>query len=232
MITSWLHLDERGSDPWILPIYGSLNKKGLLEGFSDESKELGLALTIKLNTLPRVVSRVNNDIQALFVKCEGHEDKHVFTKGNDGFAFSVDNDLKYQIIADIELLLFEIKSSSELMTNFMLEIYKTVGKEMDAMEMGKIIKKIVDDSGLDSMWFVSLAGHRNFFIHEGAPYLAIDTSNGKGNYDLVVMRENIVDLTSNDNWFSLSTLNEIVSGFLESSQALQQNMVVTIDAVS
>lgn len=232
MIESWLHLDERGSDPWILPIYGSLNNKGLLENFSDENKELGLAVTIKLNTLPRVVRRVNSDIQALFAKCEGHKDEHVFRKTKEGFAYSVDNDLKYQIIADIELLLFEIKSSSELMTNFMLEIYKAVGIKKDADDMGKIIKKIIDDSGLDSMWFVSLAGNRNFFIHEGAPYLAVDTSNGKGNYDLVVMKENIVDLTSNDNWFSLSTLNKIVNGFIKSNQVLQQHMVAIIDAKS
>ncbi len=64
MITSWLHLDERKSDPWILPIYGSLNKKGLLEGFGDKNRELGLALTTKLNTLPRVLSVAQQGVSA------------------------------------------------------------------------------------------------------------------------------------------------------------------------
>lgn len=232
MITSWLHLDERKSDSWILPIYGSLNKKGLLEGFGDKNKELGLALTIKLSTLPRVVSRVNDDIRAMFEQCENHEEKNIFSQDKHGVAFSVNDDLKYQIIADIELLLFEIKSSSELMTNFMMEIYKAVGIEIKDNDVGKVIKNIIEESGLDPMWFVSLSDHRNFFIHEGAPYLAIDVSNGKGNYDLIIMRENIVDLTSNDDWFSLSTINKIVSGFLDSSQALQKDMVATIEAKS
>jgi len=105
MIENWLHLDERGSDPWILPIYGSLNNKGLLEDFSDDNKKLGLAVTIKLNTLPRVVSRVNSDIQTLFAKCEDHKDEHVSRKAKEGLVYSVDDDLKYPIIADIELLL-------------------------------------------------------------------------------------------------------------------------------
>ena len=61
MITKWLHLNEMGGDPWVLPIWGAVNeaiKAKKVPTISKDLSELGLHVSIRLNVLPRVVRRL------------------------------------------------------------------------------------------------------------------------------------------------------------------------------
>ena len=232
MPTHWLHLEEMFSDPWILPIYAALNKKGLLANFGDQNKELGASLTMNLNILPVLVNRTNQDIAILLNSCEDHSTEHIFTPGHEGYALPIDRNIKYSVLSDINSLLFEIKSCSELVTSFFVKVYGAIGKNIGMDDAGPIIRNIIVESKQDPSWFITLCNHRNFFIHEGSPYLAIDISKGKGKYEVIVLRKNIIDLSANEDWFPLSVINKITDGFCSSNPLIQRHLIKEINSAS
>jgi hypothetical protein len=117
------------------------------------------------------------------------------------------------------------------MTTFFEIIYKHVGYKLNKKEAGLRIKKIIESKGLDTKWFQDLDDQRNFFIHEGAPYFAIDVSKGPKKYDLLIMKENLKSFNDNSKFVRLSKLNEIVQGFLSARLTLQQHLIELIQKV-
>lgn len=188
MIDKWLHIEELSGDPWVLPIWTSVNnalQKGKTTQLPSDVYELGVYISTRLNILPRIVNRINAEVIELFKLAERHEESHVFTKMTEGYALRIDNDLKYRILCDIDSLLFEINSVCELMSKLFESLYSHAGKTLEKKKVGLKIKSIIENAKQNPSWFVNLTEHRNFFIHEAAPYIAIDISNGSGNYELL-----------------------------------------------
>jgi len=106
-----LHLEERGGDQWVLPVWAAVHRSiaaGRTRAITPELSELGVHISARLNVLPRIVDRINSEVPALFEAVKHHGPEHVYTDTAEGRAFPVDNNLKYQLIADIDSLLFEI----------------------------------------------------------------------------------------------------------------------------
>jgi hypothetical protein len=186
---------------------------------------------LRLNILPRIVTRINADVKELYSVTEKHEKRHVFTKDKDGYSLRIDNDLKYNVISDVDSLLFEIHSVCELMTTLFQSLYSHAGKVLDEDKVGLKIKSIIENAGQDASWFSDLASHRNFFIHEGAPYIAIDISRGFGNYELLIMKENIKTFENKDKFITISELNDIVQGFIDSKPVIQNDLIDLFKAI-
>lgn len=228
MVSKWLHLDERLGDPWILPIYAALNEaiqQGKLGDLSGDMKELGLALSIRLNILPCVVDRINQEVSMLYQECKKHGPEHVFDSKTHGYAFPVNNELKYQLLTDIDSLLFELNSCCDLLNRFFQALYRHAGQVLDDKHVGPRLRRIIMDAGHDPSWFVKLDSHRNFLIHNAAPYLAVNLTNEPHSYDILVMRGNIIDFADQSRFFSLSELNNIVQGFQASKPVVQADLV-------
>lgn len=227
MINKWLHIEELAGDQWILPIWTAVNKaieKGTITKLPSEVYMAGEHISIRLNILPRVVKRINSEVQDLFKLAESHEQSHIFTKQTEGYVLHIDNDLKYRLLSDLDSLLFEINSVCELMSRLFDDLYSHVGKPLKKKMVGLKIKSLIENANQDPRWFSNLAKHRNFFIHEAAPYIAIDISGGKGNYELLIMKENMKTFENKDTYISLSELNEIVQGFIKAKPVIQNDL--------
>lgn len=234
MIDKWLHIEELSGDPWVLPILTSVNnalRKGRITQLPSDVYELGVYISIRLNILPRIVQRINDEVIELFKLAESHEESHVFTKTTKGYALRIDNDLKYRIICDIDSLLFEINSVCELMTKLFESLYSHAGKPLEKKKVGLNIKSIIENAKQNPSWFVNLTEHRNFFIHEGAPYIAIDISNGSGNYELLIMKENLKSFENKATFITLSELNEIVQGFIDVKPVIQDDLISLFNGI-
>lgn len=66
---------------------------------------------------------------------------------------------------------------------------------------------------------------RNFFIHEAAPYIAIDISGGSNKYELQIMKENLKIFENKEKFITLSELIEIVQGFIKAKPFIQDDLV-------
>jgi hypothetical protein len=228
MITKWLHISELGGDPWVLPIWTAVNKgvkAGRIQTPESNVYRLGLHISTRLNILPRVVQRFNSSVALLYENIKDHDPKYISTEAKQGYAYPLDNDLKYSLLADIDALLFELNSVCELMTRLFDMLRAHVGQPIPSGQVGKAISDVLSQGSKNANWFVSLDKHRNFFMHEGAPYIAVDLSNDPAKLDVLIMKENIRTFTDSDTFVVLSEINFIIQGFIAAKKQLQNYLV-------
>lgn len=233
MIRKWLHINEMGGDSWVLPIWSAIHqatKEGRMNALQ-EMGELTLHVSTKLNMLPSIIARINKGCQSLYQLIEKHEPDHECSKERDGYAFNIPDDLKYRLLIDIDSLFFELNSTCELMSSVLICIYKHTGKSINKKTAGSEIKNLIASTGSDPKWFSDLDSHRNFFMHEGAPYIAVDLTNSPNHADLIIMKENLKIFDDSKKYILLSELNEIVSGFSEGRQILQEHIIRYLNSV-
>jgi hypothetical protein len=224
MIEKWIHLNELAGDPWVLPIWTSVHdaiRKGKVKEIPAYLSEQGVYISARLNFLPRIVSRINVEVVALIEAVKTHKPEHVFSKTHEGVAFTVDDDLKYRLLIDIDSLLFELNSLCELMGQFFEQLHILAGTSMPKKNFGLSINAVLDNAKQDSSWFVSLDNHRNFFLHNGAPYVAVDISRSLQDTDVLIMKENIKSFDDESKFLRLSDINKIVQGFSGSKPVIQ-----------
>ncbi|MBK8015495.1 MAG: hypothetical protein IPK20_01525 [Betaproteobacteria bacterium] len=227
MVTKWLHLSELGGDPWVLPIWTAVNKAveaKKVQALSKDQRELGVHVSARLNILPRIASRINTEAKVLCDIAKTHKPEHVFTATTHGAALHVDDDLKYQLIADINAFLVEVNSCAELMSKFLQLLYAQAGIPIPDNKLTDMLRQILSKSNVSGDWFTILDRNRNFVTHNGTPYIAIDVSNQE-TWDLLIMKENLVKFDDTKKFFTLSELGAVAEGFSNARVALQKHLI-------
>jgi hypothetical protein len=229
MPQKWIHINYEGGDFWILPIWVAVNhaeSSGKASPISKEVKsQLGLSISTRLDMLPRIVNRINSEVYQVFEAMKTHKKEHIFTEQREGYVFDIEENLKFNLLIDIDSLLFELNSLCELMSSLFFELYTHTGKNIKKEEVGLQIKKVIEAAGKSSKWFKDLDSHRNFFIHEAAPYIAVDISGGPDKYDLLIMKENIKFFNDHSKFIKLSEINSIYEGFLIAKPIIQKHLI-------
>jgi len=229
MITRWIHLEELGGDPWILPIYAAVNSavaQGRHQRLPSTTYSLGLHVATRLNLLPHVVARLNESCLSVYEKIKAHDEGHVFSAGKNGYAFRLDPTTKYLLIADVNSFLFEVNACAELITEFGQALYGHVGRPSDKESILKDIKVTYKHAGLSPRWFALLDANRNFIAHNGTPYIAVDISS-PDSPTLLVMKDNVVTFDNPDTFISIADLQMISTGFTQTN-ALLQNLLIDL----
>lgn len=226
-ITSWLHLNENVGDQWVLPILAAANEAveaKKVDPVDRGTLAIGLHISTKLNILPRVINRINQETVALYEAAKQHEPGHVFTKGKEGYGLPVDDELKYNLIADIEAFLFEADATWGLMKRFVRCVYFIAGHKINDDEVREVINKVHAREGLDCGWISLLDRDRNFVAHDGAGYLAIDISDND-HWELLVMKDNVVEFDKPKKFFTLSDMMTVNCGFLTAKRLIQIDLI-------
>lgn len=226
-ITRWLHLNENVGDQWVLPILAAANAAAEAKKVDPVDKgtlAVGLHISTKLNILPRVIDRINQETVALFGAVKHHGPEHIFTKGNKGYAFPVNDNLKYDLIADIEAFLFEADATWGLIKRFVRHVHFVAGHKISDDGVRDVINKAHAREGLDCGWVSLLDRDRNFVAHDGAGYLAIDISDND-HWELLVMKDNVVEFDKPKKFFTLSDLTTVNLGFLMAKRVIQSDLI-------
>jgi len=224
MVERWVHLTELGGDPWILPVWSAMNQAvqaGRVAPLERDLIEVGMHISIRLNFLPRIVRRVNAAVQNLYGEVSERNPEHEFARNTEGIALDVDDDLKYELLVDLDSLLFEFNSVCELTNTLFERLHDHIGRPMPRRNAGLSMRSILEANGEDTSWFVVLDTNRNFFMHEGAPYVAVDISNAPQDYDLLIMKENLKVFDDTRKFVKLSEIKQMVQGFRRSRPILQ-----------
>ena len=229
MPKKWIHIDYGLGDPWIGLIWSAVNnaeRNGKIFPISKEIKsQLGLSISTRLDMLPRIIYRINVEVDQVYKALKSHQKEHVYTPNTEGSVFKIEENLKFNLLIDIDSLLFELNSICELMRDLFSTLYKSVDESITKKEAGLKIKKVIEDSGNSTAWFVELDDHRNFFMHNAAPYFAVDISEGSGKYDLLIMKENITSFNDHEKFFALSEIDKIVAGFSIAKPIIQKHLI-------
>lgn len=227
MIKKWIHIECTFINNWVLPIHNEINEAFQLQKIEAPSEvfyEIAMSISIRIDMIIRLIKRMTDHIQQLYDIVVIHTDEHVQTMDHDAYALNVKEDLKLDLLIDIDAFLFEINSCCELLSRYIIELYKTKGQSLDHNQAGKLQARIIKNAGIDASWFKELDMGRNFFIHNGAPYIAIDVTK-KPSYNLLIMKENLRSFEDPSRYLTLTTLVNIREGFLKSLPELRKYLI-------
>lgn len=227
-VTKWLHVNYEVGDPWVLPIWTARNRAaevGRVGPLPSELGQLGLHVSTRLSMIQFLIQRISARSPRLVELISKRDPHHEFTAAYNAYVFDLPADFLCELLIDLDALLFEVNSCCELMSLLFEGLYKHAGRELPHKSVGLTIRQVLETAGQDPAWFQSLNRHRNFFIHNGAPYFAVDLSKAdEGNYDLLIMKRNLHSFDDEDEFVPFSKLKEIVRGFQEAKPAVQQHL--------
>lgn len=175
--------------------------------------------------LPVILRRVHEGMEQLQAVIAGRTPFHEWTKEREGYVFPIPQELQYSLLVDLDALLFELNASCELLRKFFALLHEHTGRPLSESQLGQTLHKIIKAAGQNPEWFARLDAHRNFFIHNGAPYFAVDLSNASEQYDLLIMKENLRAFEEETTFVRLSELQGIVADFERSKRVLQEYLI-------
>jgi hypothetical protein len=181
-------------------------------------REMGLALSTKLAMLSLVVDRLDERIQRLYHHLALEEDK-VQTCINDKGAYTVPESLlPYEILLDIDGFLFETRSVYEIVGKFIEKFHTNILCQRLTQEE---IKNMMALKAIDTRWIEELRTNRNLFVHETAPWIALEVkSQNPAKFEILVMKRDIKDFSNSQDYISLDQLRDIFNGFNASMDAI------------
>jgi hypothetical protein len=226
-VTKWVHIVLLDSDPWVLPILAAIDQKGYNRS---NLSTISLSISIKIKMIYELVERINREYPELFKLIKkGIAEEYIFTNQKEGYAFPLNGNesLKYNILIDLESLLFEINTCCEFIEKFIVKYFSLMGKELSTkqaknliIEQHKLASKSID-------WYVDLDKHRNLFMHDVAPYLAVDVSN-VDKYDILIMNKNLRKFDDDKQFIRLSQLAKIYTGFNNALDIIRSYLIKVI----
>lgn len=227
-IEKWVHVTELGGDPWALPIIAAIHdaeKRQKIKPLEEDFYELPWSISIKLNMIPRIITRINEERFSLLKEVEAKlKPEYIFADGCTGRTINVEDNLKYKLLCDISSFFFEVNSCAELIKEFTFRLLNSSGKEIEEKDVINYIKNIIKERGEDIKWFKDLDKSRNFFLHKGAPYVAVDVSDPECS-EIFVIKRNRQEFRDKNSYIPIDTFRRIAVGFKEAKIIIQAHLI-------
>ncbi len=142
MVSQWLHIDMKVTDPWVLPIWNAIHeavREGRTTHPGDSASQLSLHLSTRLAMLPVISRRLNEGYAQLVAALEGRASHHEWTNEREGYAFPIPQELQYGILVDLDSLLFELKACGELLLSlsFLLSFITMLENPFQKINIGQ-----------------------------------------------------------------------------------------------
>jgi hypothetical protein len=152
----------------------------------------------------------------------------------------------------VDSVLFEIRAYLDILANFAYAALKLVDRAPNSHEKlrsGKMIavltkrgvlqtnaflRLLCDKLSLKSDWFEFLSQDRNFFTHEGAPYIAIEPVTVlPQELEFIIMRRNIHDFSEANptDYFRLSELTDVLQNLRKVARGSERYLLSELEAV-
>jgi hypothetical protein len=151
-----------------------------------------------------------------------------------------------KVLLAVDSLLFEFRAYLDLLARFVFGVLKGIGhapRPQERLSSGEVVTietrkgklkphdfllYLCDRLSLHTEWYQFLVQHRNFFTHEGAPYIAIeDRIVRPPKFDFIIMRINICDFSkaSPEDYFRLSEFANVWDMVVTLSVKAQEHLV-------
>jgi hypothetical protein len=183
--------------------------------------------------LPTIIDRLNHGKQAIVSAVHSHRPDHICTSARRGYVFQLDakhNRAKNCLLVDIDSLLFELNALSDCIKVLVGLLHDCLRKPLSHDDAGKWIQRVLKGASQDTGWFSLLDRHRNYFIHEATPYIAVDASSADLNrYELLIMKDNLKNFSDRARFFTFTELALIVAGFRNTMPVLRGELTRLID---
>ncbi len=230
MVQRWIHVKFELESAWVNRVWAAYNRSPReLPPIPADVRELAIHVATRLNMLPRLAARLNEETAEIVKVVTTASPEHVSRPGKPGFALHVDNDLKFGFLLDVDSLFFELNALCEIMGLFVARIHELAGEPVRAGRVGATLKRVLTEQGVDARWFTDLDHARNLFSHSAAPYVAADVTDA-AHPELLILTSNADEITDEDR-IQMSEITFMVRGFGRAIQALEDYLVAFLGKV-
>ena len=228
-VEKWVFIEALGGDKWISSIWSAIHsaeREGKLLPLKEDELELGGSIPRKLTMIPTITKRLYEESRSLLKEVKrGFNPTCIYTKDNNGkHTIPVNNDLKFQLLCDTDVFLFETNSCCELIIKFFHRIFVSSGMEIGEKDMIDYFIDVIKRAGGKTKWFKDLDRFRNIFSHNKAPYIAVDYTNSQ-NPRILVMAKIKQKFEDEKGYISTERFNEIYEGFEEEKAILKEYII-------
>jgi hypothetical protein len=202
-------------------------KKRMQSWGNSPLKEMGYALSTKLDMLSVVADRVNSRLRELrdqFIEDyenvnECVENKHAYNIQKEQFP--------YALLVDIESFIFESRSLYEILGRFLREFFSRIlGLKVDEKQLSIMLQT----QGIDTRWISILRDSRILFFHKTAPWLIIEfQSLNPPEFDLLILKRDVKDPLNSDAYYHFKELRDIFEGFKMSMEGINKWVLEQIE---
>ena len=219
----WINYAPRES--WVLSITARVQRSDspiLQQRWKESAQsaltELPLALATKFEVMSITIDRLNAHIRELSKDFDENPDK-VKSCIAAKAAYGTQNPrLAFEIIADLEAWIFKFRSTYEILYAFVKEFSARL---LDCkVNDEKILTAILRAKGYNTDWIDFLNDERNLFVHQTAPWFAIEVTSGTPPYEIVLLKRNVHNLDDPQNYVRIEQYRAVHKGFLEALDAL------------
>ncbi len=236
MIRDYFWIDYAPGDQWVLSIMSRVQRSGnsiLQERWKKSTQspliELPLALATKFELMRVTIERLNAHIRELSRDFDERPDevkRFIAARA----AYRPQNPrLAFEIVADLDAWIFEFRSTYEILYAFVKEFSSRILDRKVNDE--RVLKAILQAKGYHTDWIDFLNDERNCFIHQTAPWFAIEVTGGTPQYEIVILRRNVHDLEHPKNYVRIEEYRAVHKGFFEALQALHDWIFQEIEKV-
>lgn len=233
-----LHFDYRPpTGDWILRLMTRLHKSPNLQlrARVDDWAQLGLgelagaimtrSFCVKLSQrrIDRQLKELSKDLK------ERIGDVRECVTCGCGFS-STDCEILYELLLDFDSLLFEARSAFELTCRFVEEFRTSVLEHPAQGNPYEPVAKELEKRGHDIRWIQWLRTNRNAFIHDTAPWIALDVASLQPfKAEVVLLKRDVSTLANPDDFLHIDDCRSIIEGFRKSFGGLEQWLAEEID---
>ena len=229
MIENYFHIDYVPHEGWVLSIMGAVQQSGspvLQQRWKGVAKsalgELPLALVTKFEIMKVTLKRLNDHLYELGQDFDARPDavqRHIIgVDGQPSAYHSRRRELPFEIVADIEAFIFGLRSTYEVFYAFVKEFSSHI---LDVkVNSEEVLKAIIRNKGFATTWIDFLNDQRNYFVHQTAPWFAIEVTGREPKYEIVVLKNLTHDLKNSEDYVRFEEYRKVFQGFQEALHAL------------
>ena len=213
---------------WGYPI-GNAITKAITQGkvpplsveFNKEVGDLMLAFSTRIDCLPIIIKRINNNAVNLYKEVAKRD------KTQDHCGYKPKGGIEYELLIDINSFLFETHAGLKTLEALGRKILRKCSK-IKIGPKDPFLRNILIDAKKSAAWLDQLSMDRGHFAHAGMPWIAVCLDNEPKTYDLLIMKKNLKEFDNPDNFFRLSDLGAIHRGFGEAAMAVQNYLSINV----
>lgn len=179
-------------------------------------KELGLALSTKFDILSQAVQLTEKDVNK-FVQQINKDDLRKCVAQNKAYTF-IDKQMPYRIILDLEALIFELRSTYEIVGKFIKLFFEIIlDIDMNQSDISDHLKS----RSVDLEWIEELRHTRILFFHNSAPWLALHVKSiDPFSCEPVLLKEDMKDFNNVEKIIHFERIAEITNTFFEAMNTI------------
>jgi hypothetical protein len=188
---------------------------------SDWPSEYALGLNTKFEIVEPLRLDINGIVAELdqdFRKNQGNIDKCIAERGEVARAYALNQDLAFRTVAALECFITAGIATWDIALAFTVRLCRNLNRQMD----GRTVERELKASGVNLSWLDLHEKLRNFHLHEGSIWIAVEvSSDDPRSYRLIILRRNTKDLSNAEDWIAWDELEKLYQGLREGLMGLQ-----------